>query len=415
MAIKKRLGEMLVDAGIIDDSQLHAALRHQRQWGGRLGGILVELKLASEGAIVDALALKFGFEIARLDRIEPYAFEQARALVPHEYAVRNRVFPMSADTGLLVVAMSDPTNLALTDELAFKTGRRVKVCIAGDNAISAAIRAHFGEDASGQREAIALEPDDDSAMEAVYDPIGATSSEQMSHFFEQPAAPQAAPPPAKAPAARPAAAQVAQARAPAAPAAPARAATPAAAPAKSAVVRPTASELEAAAARARSRSPSVLQLEDQPTGSIPLDELQPVEEELQPIPLETEAEAEAPREAEPFAPGQEAYAAGEEAYGAGPEAPAEGAETWVEGAGEQATDAGGYAVAGAEGAEGAYPQRELTEEEVEVLAALDRLAHGDEATPTVVRPAQLVAALIRLMLRKQWITEHELLDEILRG
>ena len=38
MAVKKRLGEMLVDAGIIDETQLHAALGHQRQWGGRLGG-----------------------------------------------------------------------------------------------------------------------------------------------------------------------------------------------------------------------------------------------------------------------------------------------------------------------------------------------------------------------------------------
>ena len=108
---------------------------------------LVELKLASEEAIVDALAVKFGFEVAQLDRLEPYAFAQAKALVPQEYATRNSIFPISADTGTLAVAMSDPTNLALTDELAFRSGKRVKVCIAGENAIASAVQAHYGADA----------------------------------------------------------------------------------------------------------------------------------------------------------------------------------------------------------------------------------------------------------------------------
>src|SRR5512145_452341 len=198
MAIKKRLGEMLVEAGIIDATQLHAALRHQRQWGGRLGACLVELKLASEEAIVDALALKFGFEIARLDRIEPYAFEQARALVPYDYAVRNRILPISADTAVLTVAMSDPTNLSLTDELAFRSGRRIKVCIAGENAIAAAVRHHYGEEVATGREAIDLGADDGATMEPIYDPIGATSSEEMSRFYQQepaPAVPPRSPPP----------------------------------------------------------------------------------------------------------------------------------------------------------------------------------------------------------------------------
>ncbi|HSN14289.1 MAG TPA: hypothetical protein VLT61_06620, partial [Anaeromyxobacteraceae bacterium] len=64
---------------------------------------------------------------------------------------------------------------------------------------------------------------------------------------------------------------------------------------------------------------------------------------------------------------------------------------------------------------GAPPPREFTSEESLILAALDKMAAGDEAVPTVVRPAQLLAVLVRLMLRKQLITEQELLDEILRG
>ncbi|HSM92885.1 MAG TPA: hypothetical protein VLT47_08330 [Anaeromyxobacteraceae bacterium] len=338
MAVKKRLGEMLVEAGVIGETQLHAALGHQRQWGGRLGGILVELKLASEEAIVDALAVKFGFEVARLDRLEPYAFGQARALVPRDYAVRNHVFPISADTGVLVVAMSDPTNLALTDELAFRTGRRIKVCIAGENAIGAAVRAHYGADAGGGREAIALDVDDDTAVEPLYDPIGATSSEELNRFFHQPVATPQAP---------------AQPR----PRAPSPGSEPAAAR------RPAAS--------------ADLQLEDQPTGSLPIEgELIPEEttEELQPIPLE-------------------------------PEGAAQGGPAWGPAASSSPPGKGTATAL----------RHEHTSEESLILAALDKMAAGDDAVPTVVRPTQLVAAVVRLMIRKQLITEQELLDELLRG
>jgi type IV pilus assembly protein PilB len=290
----------------------------------------VELKLASEEAIVDALALKFGFDVARLDRLEQYAFGQAKALVPREYAVRNHVFPISADTGVLTVAMSDPTNLALTDELAFRSGRRVKVCIAGENAIAAAVRAHYGADALAGREAIALDVDDGTAVEPLYDPIGATSSEELNRFFQQPAS--------------------------------------AAPPAAHGTGRP-------APPRPRPRSHEDLQLEDQPTGSLPLEgELIPDDaaEELQPIPLE-------------------------------PEAAVQGEASWDPVAAPAPTEDAGA------------PQREYTSEESLILSALDKMVAGDDAVPTVIRPAQLLAVLVRLMLRKQLITEQELLDEILHG
>ncbi len=336
MAVKKRLGEMLVEAGIIGETQLHSALGHQRQWGGRLGGILVELKLASEEAIVDALALKFGFDVARLDRLEPYSFSQAKALVPRDYAVRNHIFPLSADTGSIVVAMSDPTNLALTDELAFRTGKRVKVCIAGENAIAAAVRAHYGADPLAGREAIALDADDGTAVEPLYDPIGATSSDELNRFFQQP-----------------------------------KVAAPAAA-----VPRRAASPRGASTPVPRPGSPADLQLEDQQTGSLPIEgELIPDEttEELQPIPLEHDPAL-------------------------------KGGATWNPAAVSEPGEAGAQA-----------GQRELTPEESLILDTLGKMASGDDAVPTVVRPAQLLAALIRLMMRKELITEQELLDELLLG
>jgi type IV pilus assembly protein PilB len=494
MAVKKRLGEMLVEAGIIDETQLHAALGHQRQWGGRLGQVLVEMKLASEEAIVDALAIKFGFEVARLDQLEPYAFEQAKALVPFDYATRNSIFPIAADTGVLTVAMSDPTNLSLTDELAFKSGRRVRVCIAGENAIVAALRHYFGDESPGAREAIDLDADDGSSVEPIYDPIGATSSEEMSRFYQQspvvvpavvatvsrgPAAPAraAAPavptrlatPAASAPAAKPvpraappttpALRPPAPASAPIQPPAPApRSPAPVAAPSPVPAASPPPAAAPALATRPKPRSPGELQLEDQPTGSLPLQPettaailLEPAQaadegaEELQPIPLD--AEPLTPEEAA-YAQGDAAYAQGDAAYGQGDATYGQGDATYGQG-GDAAYGQGGDAAyqqgdaAYAQGdapygqGESAVPQgevpyqaeapyeeewvegqvrpRELTAEEAMILDELGRLASGDDAAPAIVRPAQLLATLIRLLIRKQLITEQELLDEILRN
>lgn len=416
MAPRKRLGEMLVEAGIIDEDQLHAALRHQRQWGGRIGAILVELKLASEEAIVDALAVKLGLEIARLDRLEPYAFEQAKGLVPREWAIRNRVFPIAADTGHLVVAMSDPSNLALTDELAFRTGRRVKACIAGEHAIDAALRAHLGAEAPGQREAIALDVEEDVEAETLLDPIGATSSEQLDQLFRQGAA---------GPGQRPAA----PARTAAAPR------TPAARPA---AARPAAA---AVAAQDRPPAPPELQLEDQRTEGIPLVPATPIdtpEEAQQPIHLEPPAQAlHAPQawQAEPERGPQVPQAAGGgRAQQAAPEAVHARAQeaVWSEqaaGAGRaqqvapeaahaRAQEAAWSEQAAGDGADGTGAQegvRELTPEEMELLEALRRLAAGDDSAAALLPRARLLGALLRIMLRRQWITEQELLDELLHG
>src|SRR5512143_2639023 len=182
---KKRIGEMLMEAGVIDETQLKAALGHQRQWGVRLGQALVDLKLATEADIVGALSVKYGFGVAELGALEPYALEQGLRLLPREFAVRNNVFPMAADTASITVAMSDPTNLAVVDEIRFRTGRKVKVGIGGDREVAEALKLRYpGEPGV---EAIALDLDaDDSEGEAVFDPFGGGSKDALEAFFAAP-------------------------------------------------------------------------------------------------------------------------------------------------------------------------------------------------------------------------------------
>jgi hypothetical protein len=62
--------------------------------------------------------------------------------------------------------------------------------------------------------------------------------------------------------------------------------------------------------------------------------------------------------------------------------------------------------------EGRLPARDLTEREIAILESLDQLASGAPAQPDVVKPAQAMAAMIRLLIRKRIVTELEFLDEL---
>lgn len=192
---RKRLGEILLEAGVVDGTQLQSALGHQRRWGGRLGQALIDLKMATEEQIVSTLASKLGFERVPVESVEfGPGLELALRLVPHEFAERNQLLAYAADPASLWVAMADPTNVGVIDELAFRTGRNVKLSIAGDREIARAIRRLYLGDKRGI-EAIALDELDDGPVEMVgaLDP-GYTQG--LDSYFPGKQAPDATPAPA---------------------------------------------------------------------------------------------------------------------------------------------------------------------------------------------------------------------------
>jgi len=191
---RKRLGEMLLEAGVVDNTQLQAALGHQRRWGGRVGQALIDLKMATEEQIVSALATKLGFDRVALDQMEyGPGLELALRLVPHEFAERNQLLPYAADAKNLLVAMADPSNVGVVDELAFRTGRRVKMAIAGDREIARAVRRLYLADKLGA-EAISFEEGDEGPVEMV-GPLDPGYTQGLDDYFQKAAPPGAAPPP----------------------------------------------------------------------------------------------------------------------------------------------------------------------------------------------------------------------------
>ena len=133
------LGRMLLDAGVVDEAKLAAALETQRASRERLGEVLV-----GQGADADAVfrtlaqQLRLPFAAAPL-----VAAPDAVRAVNHGLARRHRTLPLAISDRRIDVAMADPLDLAALDELQFQTGRRAEPHVAVPAAVDAAIASTY--------------------------------------------------------------------------------------------------------------------------------------------------------------------------------------------------------------------------------------------------------------------------------
>lgn len=141
-----RIGEILVDQGRIDPVQLERAIALQQRWGGRIGGAIVQLGFLSERQLLEAVGGQVGAPFvvigdrqipAEVVALIPRRVMRARGIIALERLAKHR-------RGPLVVAFSDPQNLAAVDELAFVTGLEVKPVLASESDIEQAITRHIG-------------------------------------------------------------------------------------------------------------------------------------------------------------------------------------------------------------------------------------------------------------------------------
>lgn len=105
---QKRLGELLLGAGLISDSQLERALARQRDWGGRLGSNLVMTGAVGEMDLLRFLAQQTGFEEIDLfkTRILPHILKK----MPQKLAEQYNLIPLALVENRLAVACADPTD-----------------------------------------------------------------------------------------------------------------------------------------------------------------------------------------------------------------------------------------------------------------------------------------------------------------
>jgi type IV pilus assembly protein PilB len=139
---RKKLGEMLVDAGLLDQEQLRQALLEQRKWGRTLGRTLIEMHLVREEDLVQVLAAQFGMSTVDLDAVA--IPQEVVDLVPGEIAIPHQVVPFAQPMKFLDVAVTDPANLAIVDELRMRTHLNVRPFLAGPAAIERALAKYYG-------------------------------------------------------------------------------------------------------------------------------------------------------------------------------------------------------------------------------------------------------------------------------
>ena len=132
-----RLGDLLVKAKVISESQLKAALAEQQKWGGKLGELLVRMNFLTEDMLVKALSKQMNVPAVNLDAIESIP-AHVRAKVPVEVARDLVALPLQLrdDGKTLLVAMAEPQNLKHLDTLRSVSRCRITAQFAGRQAIA---------------------------------------------------------------------------------------------------------------------------------------------------------------------------------------------------------------------------------------------------------------------------------------
>ncbi len=137
----KKLGEILLEQGLITSQQLELALKEQKRTGEMLGEILVNLGFITPEALSNALASQSGVEKIDLQNIA--VNPEVLRLIPEEMARRLKVFPIALEGDTLHVAMANVFDIAAISEIERHTGKKVKVYSAPENEIMEAIQLHY--------------------------------------------------------------------------------------------------------------------------------------------------------------------------------------------------------------------------------------------------------------------------------
>ena len=168
----KRLGDILVESGFLNATELAEVLGVQKETGKRLGEVIVESGLMTEFDILRAVSSQYDYPIIDLTSIE--VDPKATALLNQKFCEDNVVLPIGFDNDNLVVAIDDPMNITIEDELQFQTGFQITLMLATHSSIINAIKVNYGkESAAKAAEELGadLDKDDDDAMSEINDAV----------------------------------------------------------------------------------------------------------------------------------------------------------------------------------------------------------------------------------------------------
>jgi type IV pilus assembly protein PilB len=164
-AAGERIGDLLMREGLISREALDRALQEQKATGMRVGYNLVKLGFITEIDLTRMLARQFRMPAVDLTNFE--VDPRIAKLIPAELAQRHLVLPLKREGRTLTVAMADPSDLGVVDDLKFITRYDIFPVIAGEYTLRNSVDKYYGENTDDALQHILDDIDDDGDVEVV--------------------------------------------------------------------------------------------------------------------------------------------------------------------------------------------------------------------------------------------------------
>jgi len=138
-----KLGEILLEQGIISEIQLRKALNAQLVYGGHLGTCLIELGYVNEGQLGKVLSDVYKVPFASVDRFRDIPLSVTQ-LLPAKLVEKHHAVPFERHHKKVSIAMIDPTNIHAIDEMSFATGCKAVPWVSPEVRIAQAMEQYYG-------------------------------------------------------------------------------------------------------------------------------------------------------------------------------------------------------------------------------------------------------------------------------
>ncbi|MDA8121933.1 MAG: type IV-A pilus assembly ATPase PilB [Deltaproteobacteria bacterium] len=138
-----KIGEMLLKGNLITPEQLRSALETQKKTKERVGSLLVKSGSIKEPELLAFLGRQFNIPVIDLAKYEING--EVVRLLPEEMVQKHLALPINRIGAKLIVAVADPSNMAIIDAIGFKTGYAVELVLASEREITTAINKYFDQ------------------------------------------------------------------------------------------------------------------------------------------------------------------------------------------------------------------------------------------------------------------------------
>lgn len=139
--VNKKLGELLLERGVINQRQLDKALSVQKEQGGLIGEIMVDLGLAKEDDVAQSLTAQYGFPYLPLSNYE--IDPEIVNIIPKRVAQQYMLIPIDKIGNNLTLAMSDPLNMQAIEDVELISNCNIQTFVSTTSDIKKAISRYY--------------------------------------------------------------------------------------------------------------------------------------------------------------------------------------------------------------------------------------------------------------------------------